>query len=402
LITLITGAAMTAVTTSAVTQTKSKNLLNSKQAFYLAEAGLQHGKLLLNQNITNWDSYATAQPQTFINTTSLAGVGSYKVTLQDASGPALLMTSTGTGADNATISVSTLVTKGYPNNQKVFITGKGLTISGNATFNGTTGGVHANGNLAITANPSFTHNATATKSVTVTGAPTFAAGYTWSANQPQISINRVMVSTYYSARDYLLNSNGLVYNANKTKLTTSPITWNCWTPQPIWSYNKRTGQYYISSYWWKLTCGTTLNATYYVSGNVEIEADVGDATNPWITTIIATGSIKVTSNTLYIRRPLPTETSLYKSQTENMLFVANTDVLVVGTPYQNLTGIVRAREQIGISGDPTFTGYLVAQDAATSSTLVTSNYVSGNGTLTYNGDMANGIQGSVNFMTEIY
>lgn len=411
LLVLLTGAGLSGFTTTAVNQNKSQNLLNSKQAFYLAEAGIQHGRLYLyNQYAANnniWNTYSTAQPQTLIASTGLAGIGTYSVTIQDASGPALLMRATGTGPNNASATIESLVTIGYANLEKAFVAGRNVTISGNAIIDGSlfgygpTGGVHANRNLTITANPNINADATASGTYTVTGTPTI--GGIAAGSQPQVTINRVMVPTYFPARDYLLNSNGLVYNANRTKLTTSPVTWSCWTPRPVYAYNRKKRLWYVRHYWWELTCGDNKrNGTFYVSGNVVISADVGTVDDPWITTIIATGYIKVSSDNLYMRRPLSTETTLFKSQTANMLFLANTDILIVGTEGQNLTGIIRAREQIGISGDPTITGYIVAQDEATRNRLVAGNFISGALHLTYNGDMNNGLQGQVLTMTTMY
>src|SRR5437016_4673789 len=58
LIVLLTGAGLAAMTTTSVNQQKTKNLRTEKQALYLAEAGLAHGKVVLNQTLANWNAYA--------------------------------------------------------------------------------------------------------------------------------------------------------------------------------------------------------------------------------------------------------------------------------------------------------------------------------------------------------
>src|SRR5713101_9265500 len=75
LVVLLTGAGMAAVMTTSVNQNRSKNVLTSKQAFYLADAGIQHAKTFLAQHQSNWNSYAA--PQTLIANTTLAGTGRY-------------------------------------------------------------------------------------------------------------------------------------------------------------------------------------------------------------------------------------------------------------------------------------------------------------------------------------
>jgi Tfp pilus assembly protein PilX len=412
-ITLITGAGLSAMTTTASSQGKAQNLMNEKQAFYLAEAGIQHGRLLLynqyNANPNIWTAppptgYNTTTPQTLVPTTSLNGVGSYTVTIQDASGNGLLMTATGTASNNATTSISSLVVRGWPNDYRAVIVGGDLTISSDPKIEGSSGGVHANKTLTISGDPWIQTSATGTQAYVYIDDYDAAVPYvgTYAGTAGQMSINAVRASDYYGTRDYLLNSNGLVYNATRNKLTTSPVTWNCWTPRPNWSYSSKRGNY-ISSYWWELTCSTTVNGTFYVGRDVVLSADAGTSDNPWIATIIATGSIKVTSNNLYMRAPnQATDGALFKKKTENMIFLANTDVLLQGTANQHFTGITRAREQVGISGNPIYTGYIIAQDAANSVPLVGSNFISGNAQIKYTGFMLNGNAGTVIVQSTMY
>ncbi len=412
LITLITGAGLAAMTSTGVSQNKAKNLIDEKQAFYLAEAGIQHARLVLfSQYIANpniWTTYSTATPQTLIATTSLSGLGSYKVTIKDASGAGLLMTSTSTASNNATASVSTLVIVGFPNSERAFIAGKDLTLAGDdLVVSGLAGGVQANRDLLITGTtPSIARNATAVRNYTLSGTPTptptiggFAAG-----GQPRISFNRTTPAQFYSARDYLLNSDGKVYDAKGKSQAMVGGSWNCWTPQAIYTYNAKKRAYVVSSYWWMLTCGTTINGTLYVAGDAVISANVGTQANPWIATIIADGSIKVASTVLNLEMRPPNQSdggTLYKAKTNNVLFTAGGDILIEGQYDQYYTGIMRAVEQIKITGQPWINGYLVAQDAASSATLVTSNYL-GDVDLNHDGTMANGLQGTIQVMSTLY
>jgi hypothetical protein len=392
LMALITGAGLAAVMTTSTNLSSSQNLITSKQAFYLAEAGLQHGRLVLSQQYgldpNIWNTYAI--PQTLIETTQLGTIGSYTVTIQNASGPGLQMTSTGTAPGNATATVTTLVIVGYTNFNRAFRAGRDLTISGDVLFSGTAGGVHANGGLTISGNPHFSSDATASGTYTVTGAPTFGGSASGAGGVAQMPINRVSVEQYYDVRDYLLHSDGKVYSVSNPSqpLPMPGGLWNCWR--------------YISPMW-ILTCGLTVNGTLYANGNVQIAVDVGSTANPWIATIIAEGYIRVSPRTVVMRRPLQSDPGgLFKIKSENLLFEAGTDILVEGTPTQSFTGIMRAREQVSITGGSSVTGYFIANDAASNSSLVTGNLIGGPAQITYNGDMANGAQNTVQVMSTVY
>lgn len=422
LIVLLTGAGLAAMTTTSLNQNKTKNLRTEKQAFYLAEAGLAHGKIVLNQNLANWNTYATyTTPTTLIPATSLSGLGSYKVTIQAASGPGLLMTATGTSNDNTSTSTSSLMIIGFANLASAIITGQDLTISGSPTIDGTSGSVFANRNLTISGSPHITMNAEAVGTYTVQspGAPVvggFAGG-----RQPASSINNITASTFSTSYDYLLKSNGDVYNSSGTRLfnsTRSTTTWNCWTATPAVAATAATGKrpaVPATPATWTLTCSTPPNGTFYVQGNAVIGASAGTSlAKPWIATILADLDIHVTTNAtaLYMRPPVLGDTyngsNLYNSATQNLLFIATGDLWIEGTGTQSFSnGIASAHEQVSISGNPTFSGYIVAQDAASASSTVTSNSISGNMHLTFNGNtlnsnISNPQQGSVQTQSTLY
>lgn len=70
--------------------------------------------------------------------------------------------------------------------------------------------------------------------------------------------------------------------------------------------------------------------------------------------------------------------------------------------------IISAYNQVGISGDPDVRGYILAQDVSNTGTsywgtnAVASNYISGNMTLTYNGNLANSSQGNAVTKATLY
>ena len=410
LVVMLTSAGVAAMTTSSVSLNKSKNVVNDKQAFYIAEAALNHGKLLLHKNIAKWSTYTTyTTAQTLIPSTSFAGVGSYSVTIKAASGGALLMTATSTAPNNATKTISTLLALDNGNTLgNAFISGSSLLVSGSPTFSGTSAGVFSNSTLTISGNPVI-GSAAAAGAYTVTGAPV-VSGFS-GGNQPQETINPINASTFYGTQDYYFYWNynasdgtyhGIVYDKNWNVIADMAPgqTWNCWQYTSYSYYYSFAQQQYIwTPFTWTATCKPP-DGSYYVYGEVVISgANIGTAATPWIATILAAGSIEVTSPSLVIRPPLSTEAALYKSQTQNLLFVANKDILITGNANQSFRGITSSYEQTGIDGNPVYYGYILSQGVTNTGTTymganaATSNYISGNLALTYNGDLKTSTQG---------
>ena len=391
---ILTGIAVTGYNTSGISQKATTSSVRAKQALLLADAGLQHGKAMLNLNTSTMKNYAYATPTPLIATTQLSSVGSYSVTVQAAGTGGLRLFSTGTSVDGSSVAANESLISLPPPAVLGFaiITGRNLLISGNATTAGTYGGVHANGNLTITGDPTISATATASRTYTVTGHPTIS-GVSGGGTPVQVVSFDVKAANYYKARDYRLARDGHVYQLkfvtvqgrkNRTTIKLAEVPqimvggkWNCW------SYNSSFKR-------WTMDCNTTLNATLYVEGNVLISGNVGTAAAPWIATIIATGSIEVSSTYLYMRPPTPDDmgvggTSLFKPLSQNMLFIANGDILIDGFSGQTFEGIIAARLQVGITGDPTINGFIYGQDYSTQTNLVKSSYISGQLHLTYNG-----------------
>jgi hypothetical protein len=250
-----------------------------------------------------------------------------------------------------------------------FITGKNLALSNNDVIQGTGGGVHANGNLTILNSPSIATDATASGSYTNGGTPTILGNF--GGSKPLETIPAISPANnqtnFYASRDYRLASDGNVYAANGAVLATTPSKGSKWNG---WYYSTA-----VSSTW-TMDGASTINGTLYVEGNAFISGSVGTATTPWITTIIATQSIDVSSKNIYVRAPTSTDGALYKAATQNILFLAGGDVYLhfpTNGTAQIFTGLLLAYEQIGVAGISTMTinGSLVAADAATQYSNVT-------------------------------
>jgi hypothetical protein len=265
------------------------------------------------------------------------------------------------------------------------VTGKNLRVSAAASILGASGGVHANGNLTITSSPTITTDATASGAYTVTGAPSIQGAT--GGGTPLEPIPVVQPADFYAYRDYLLASNGKVYDKNGVVQPMTGSTWKGWS----YSYGV-----------WYMDNSTPINGTLYVQGDVSIHGHHGRgvATNPWIATIIATGSIDVdVRKNLTVRAPRPTDGNLYHPETKDILFLAGGDVEIdsESNVQQNFQGLLIAYEQVGIEVETNLviTGSIMAQDLAAVHDEVVGNsgiFLDNPGfsrslSLTYNGDL---------------
>src|SRR5262245_54642394 len=105
----LTTIGLFATNATIVQQDISANLKASKQAFYLAEAGLQHARLFLIQHSNDWSSYASPLATPLIAPTQLSNLGTYTVTVQDAGGSGLKVRSTGNTSGQASVVIEALL-----------------------------------------------------------------------------------------------------------------------------------------------------------------------------------------------------------------------------------------------------------------------------------------------------
>jgi len=391
LLILLTGVALTSLATLGVNLSQSQNLVSTKQAFQLADAGIQYAEKYLNQHQILWSTYASPTPQTLIPSTTLTGLGTFTVSVQDGGNGSLQVTSTGTASNNAQAVITGLVVLGPYAPEDAVTVDQNLTISGNATIAGSNGGVHANGNLTISSSPSINTNATAYFNYTATGTPNVtgvAAG-----SQTIAAIPLMQASMFSASYDFRLSWNGHVYNQANIDQNPSGGTWNCWSFSSTTSVQKKKKKHVSVSgptgpAIWTLSCPSTINGTLYFETDVSIPTSLGTTQAPWVTTLIAEGSIDLTAQSLIARAPTSTDGALFKAGTQNFLFISDEDIHIGSLSGGNLTGVVAAYEQVNIEGNPTMYGYVVAQDGANGSGLVTADSVSGGLSLTYNGDLS--------------
>lgn len=362
------------------------NVLRATQAHFLAEAGLEDAINSFKTTptlVSNAPAGLTAVPGLVGPGSTAAAFGSYTVQYRRAGLNTVLVVSTGTsGIGSAQRVLRATMSTSFASNDAIR-TRLDLVISGNPTIKGACGSAHANGNFAISGNPSLTGSATASGTYTVSGGPTVGPGS--GGGKPLKPIPPVNPADFLTAAKatlpasqiYQMLADGRVLDGNGGLITA------------LASGAEYRGWKYIAGTpaKWDLSGNTGYDGTYYLEGNVTVSGNPGDAATPWRTSIIATGDIEISGNP---------SINTFMADT---LFVAGLDIKINGNPNQSFTGLIAAHEQVSISGNPTITGYILAEDWPSTSGTATGNILSGNPIITYDCGLNPPVPGKLQILT---
>lgn len=266
----------------------------------------------------------------------------------------------GYASGNAVATVEAIV---GPVKLPAVVTNNNLTISGSVTLAGTEGGAHSNADLTLSGNPTITQDATASGAYSTSGSPTI--GVASGGGYGEMRLRAVNAENHLSKADFILDVDGTMTT------TSNGMTVSCNPCAGAWVHN--------ASGWVISGNDNPTGGTYYIEGglaqgNATISGSPGSNATPARISIIAEGSIEISGNPI-LRPDAP-----------GLLFVTNGDLKINGNPNTvGEEGQVLVHEQLMISGNPALLGQILVENAATDSTLVTSNTISGSGTITYNG-----------------
>jgi len=388
----------------------ASNLLRAIQAQFQAEAGLEHAFNTL-RTTPSYMTNANATLQNIIPTTQFGGAGNYTVQYQKAGDYAWRVVSTGVSAIGGSQAIRRAIMSTFFRSNDAILTDGSMTIWGSTdvlAIGGTCGNIHANGNLDLNgSNVQINGNATATGTYTATANPTVGTG-SGGANPdstllcpscPRETVPHIDPADFLTAATNLLaghldhlyqltvnatTGKGEVRDGSGTLLQTlnSGDTSTCG-----WKYTADTP---LAT--WKLNSGTPCNGTYYFQGTTEVASSPGYTSTPWLTTLIATGDVKITGN--------PTIGADAAYTVHDSLFIAGRDVKIQGTPSNGYNGLIAAHEQFDLSGTGTIIGLIISENALdTPGSLVSANTVNGNITLTYNCGSTPPLQGPLQFLS---
>lgn len=366
----------------------------TREAFYIAEAGVQQAIDLMNYDSTGNSPGAEVAAGGFDNvlanfisnnSAKLTNVsfanGTYNVTvtdnddndgdIADDDDNTLVITSVGSKGDFS-VTLEAIVTRRLFKGENAITTEGNLGGNGSFTVGGTNGSIHSNSEVTISGgSATITQGATATGSCTGTGC---VAGGVAPEDIPVIE-----PSDYLSYSDYILKSDGTIQEVSSGNIYsyTSPGGGH-WSTSTTGDGDALFSGLRLQSGIWRASSSPIADGMFYVEGDFSTTGSPAG----WQTTIIAEGYINFGGNADVANYKDPNDTA----DIQNLFLVAGTDIEFSGNPSNTIQGMMAAKEQLSISGTVTLEGFLVAADVDTSESLVTSNTISGSLTVTYNGD----------------
>lgn len=417
----------------------TSSLKTRTQAFYVADGSLYHAlQELSDGNGTNDFAtvFSATGTTTLFSNTSFGG-GSYTVTAQAVVGSnpnRVKVTATGclpagcpSGSSKAVIEAEFKRLSGKPN--KAILTNGDLKIGGNPNIMGTRGGAHSNDDMQISGSPGVQMADGITASNKPGGGGTLPEGMDISGNPcigsslcslpqgqqpaanvidtteekdayeaahnsaPEETIPKINPADYAakvaamasSGNHYILHDDGTV-TAGGTCGVGGLCTPTGGTPVAVpdgWSFVN--GK-------WKVSGGSAADGVFYSEAKVDISGSPGSSSSPWQATIIARDTIEI-GGSPHIK-PYPTTSDDLK----NHLLVTGNDLEIEGSMTANYAGgaiLVHQQFKVSAGSSASINGFIIAGDGqptwtgdpfTNSISGVTMNEISGNATITYNGD----------------
>jgi hypothetical protein len=181
-------------------------------------------------------------------------------------------------------------------------------------------------------------------------------------NRPAVPIPDVNVESWRAKADFLLKPDGHVYDKTGVDLGTNFKGWK------------------LNADGWTFSgAAANLSGTIFVEGDAKVTG-MGKKSDVLSFTVVSTGDIHMAGN------------GTFKPYYQSLVFVAGGDIKITGTPNQAFEGIILAREQIFLAGNPDLRGVIMAADQDDSHPLVSGDSkITGNVTLTYNGGLTTDI-----------
>ena len=284
-----------------------------------------------------------------------------------------------------------------------FVTDGNLQITGNPTFDGADGSAHANGDVNVSGTPDFTGSLSASGTSTPGGA-TIGDPANSGSGLPAVEIPEVDPTQLFYLAEYVLCSDGIVrtgpaYAAGPelTPGATDPVCSGSMLADANGAeYRgwKKSGDDSSQGAKWDYGGNDRYDGVYYIdAGSAKVSGSPGDGTDPWdVTIIVAADSAFDSCNNIVGGDIVVSGNPAMRSHEKGQPFiiVARRDVEISGNPQANVnySGVIAAHEQIKINGTPAIYGSVIANDACdTASSDVHSSAITGNPTITYNGNI---------------
>ena len=387
---------------------RTGNYVVTREAFYIAEAGLQKSLNYLNYDsngdypgeagqgfTTVLDTFLTDHSAELVNFSF--GGGTYTVSLADNDDNdddltidvdnTILLNSIGT-KDAASVTIQAVILHGIFGAKHAITTEANLTINGNPTVQGTFGSIHSNADIVGNSN----NVEQGTTAAGVCDSPCVAAA--------KEVLPIAEPEDFKSYANFILTSAGAITDVEGSTVDISENKLDNWSYTDTGSFEGWTlngcsadGMFYAETSI-KLTGNVDKCAEGAEDSDKDKDTDSGDSDSgdkdkdtdaessgdALELTLIAEGDIIISGNPNIENY----KNALHPEEIQNLLFVSGLDLDFGGNLSQSVEGIAIAKEQISLTGSASLSGYVIASDVTSDGSTVSGNTVSGNFTITYN------------------
>jgi len=199
---------------------------------------------------------------------------------------------------------------------------------------------------------------------------TTSSGTTDGSGATEIKLPLIDPSVYAEYADFTFASDGNVYDANGKFVGNDSYSG--------WVFNGAK---------WRTVGSTVEGGLLYFegdAGNVDISSNVGSKGSPWSVSILADGWIDINGTPIIENYKNPAN----PEAVQQILFMAGTDIKILGNTNQIFIGVIAAGEQFNLSGTVNIHGAIIAADQSNTSDHVTDNYLSGTANITNDGSLS--------------
>lgn len=291
----------------------------------------------------------------------------------------VLLMAQGIGSNGTVRTVEIAVSQGTGSSfslETAILTEEDLYLDGNPNLMGSIKDIHSNRDITITS--TITTAGEVSASGTITGAGNISGGGTSVESVPQVAIPEINPADFEQYVDYKLRSDGKIYDGNDNFLADADGV----------AY----GGYIFDSangYWGVVRnprVGDLLKGDLYFmgdKGNLRFDQSPGSNGNKYIVSIMTDGYLDISGNPYFSNYKDPADPVGF----QNILFLSKTDISISGNYNQDnkIQGIIAAREQIDISGNPNVSGSIIAGGQDSTSNYVTKNSITGNPNIEFDG-----------------
>jgi hypothetical protein len=374
--------------------TRTKNYVETRQATYIAEAGIQ-----MALNYFNYDSSGNSPGEvdngfddelvggsdwptgTFSNIALGSGGGTYTVTIDDnAEGDgdndddtdsSVILTSTGT-ISGVSATIEAVIYRPLFTSQYALLSEGDVKVAGSSTtITGTNGAVHTNSDFTQTGTPTISEGSSAAGSCS--GSTCDSGGGASTEFVPTFE-----PSDFEQYADYIFNADGTIDQRNADSSITTGVEGN--SIFDGFSHHNTQGWSVSSS-----TIGTEVpnQAFLYFKDDFKAQS-IGSSGTPWEITLVVEESIAWTGNA-YISNWKDSDLT---PDLQNLFLIAENDIKI-NSLDQDTQGIIACKDQASLAGGANIEGTVITKNLTTSDNTVNGTETDGSGglTITYNGDV---------------